>query len=117
MAVSEIAFTMYPVSDLERAVAFYRDVLGLRPTEVRTDFWAEFEVAGATFGIGSFPQAGTPGTAQSLTFEVADLDGYRKTLTERGVEAGEPHQLQFCRIRMVKDPDGNSVWLHERKQG
>ena len=29
MAVSGVAFTMYPVSDLPRAVAFYRDGLGL----------------------------------------------------------------------------------------
>jgi catechol 2,3-dioxygenase-like lactoylglutathione lyase family enzyme len=115
MAVSEIAFTMYPVSDLPRALAFYRDGLGLRPTEVATDFWTEFDVAGATFGIGNFEQVGTPGLAQSLALEVADLDGYRKTLADRGVETTEPHDLKFCRISVVRDPDGNQVWLHERK--
>jgi predicted enzyme related to lactoylglutathione lyase len=117
MAVSEIAFTMYPVSDLRRAVAFYRDGLGLRATEVAADFWQEFEVAGGTFGIGNFEQVGTPGSAQSLALEVADLDGFRTTLAERGIDATEPHDLKFCRISVVKDPDGNQVWLHERKQG
>ncbi|HTD38048.1 MAG TPA: VOC family protein [Candidatus Limnocylindrales bacterium] len=115
MAVSEIAFTMYPVSDMQRALAFYRDALGLRTTDVAADFWAEFDVGGGTFGIGNFEQVGTPGSAQSLALEVADLDGYRKTLAGRGIETTEPHDLKFCRISVVRDPDGNQVWLHERK--
>jgi len=115
MAVSEIAFTMYPVTDLPRALAFYRDALGLRTTDVAADFWVEFDVGGGTFGIGNFEQVGTPGSAQSLALEVADLDGYRKTLADRGIEATEPHDLKFCRISVVRDPDGNQIWLHERK--
>ena len=115
MAINNIAFTMYPVSDMERARAFYRDALGLQQTDVAADFWTEFDVAGGTFGIGNFEQVGKPGTAQSLALEIADLDGYRATLAERGVEATEPHELTHCRISVVRDPDGNQVWLHQRK--
>jgi predicted enzyme related to lactoylglutathione lyase len=115
MANSSIAFTMYPVTDLPRAVAFYRDALGLPTTDVQSDYWVEFDVAGATFGIGNFEQVGTPGTAQSLALEIPDLDDFRKRLAERGVEATEPHDLQFCRISVVRDPDGNQVWLHQTK--
>lgn len=115
MPVDQVAFTMYPVSDMQRALTFYRDALELRPTEVANDFWAEFDVAGATFGIGTFEQVGTPGSAQSLALEIDDLDGYRSRLAERGVESSEPHDLKNCRISVVRDPDGNQIWLHERK--
>jgi predicted enzyme related to lactoylglutathione lyase len=114
MATSSIAFTMYPVTDLPRAVTFYRDGLGLATTDVQSDYWVEFDVAGATFGIGNFEQVGTPGTAQSLALEV-DMEPARARLAEHGFEASEPHELQHCRISVVRDPDGNQVWLHETK--
>lgn len=115
MAATSIAFTMYPVTDLPRAVAFYRDVLGLKPGEVGNEFWVEFDVAGSTFGIGNFEQVGTPGTAQALALEIDDLPSYREKLAEHGVETSDPHELAYCWISVVSDPDGNKVWLHESK--
>ena len=115
MAVSNIAFTMYPVTDMPRAVAFYRDGLGLKQDGLASDFWVEFDVAGSTFGVGNFEQVGTPGAAQSLALEIADLAAYRAELSARGVESTEPHELTNCRISVVRDPDGNQVWLHEAK--
>ncbi len=115
MAISRLAFTMYPVTDMGRALAFYRDTLGLRGEGEASEFWVEFDVDGATFGIGNFEQVGKPGTAQSLALEIADLDGFRAALAARGVEASEPHDLTYCRISVVSDPDGNQIWLHEAK--
>jgi predicted enzyme related to lactoylglutathione lyase len=116
MAAASIAFTMYPVSDLPRAVAFYRDGLGLAEGGLRTEFWAEFDVDGVTFGVGTFEQVGTPGTAQSLALEIPELDAYRAQLAQRGIQASEPHELAHCRIALVSDPDGNQIWLHESKR-
>lgn len=107
---------MYPVTDMPRALAFYRDGLGLREGDMHGDYWVEFDIAGATFGIGNFEQVGKAGTANSLAIEISGLDDYRKTLAERGIEATEPHELQNCRIALVRDPDGNQIWLHERKR-
>ncbi|MDB5068964.1 MAG: glyoxalase [Candidatus Eremiobacteraeota bacterium] len=115
MPVTSIAFTMYPVTDLQRAVAFYRDVLGLTPGALVTDFWAEFDIAGGTFGVGNFEQVGTPGTAQSLAIEVDDMAAFRAALKERGLESNEPFETQICFISGVRDPDGNQVWLHQSK--
>ncbi|MEO7040572.1 MAG: VOC family protein [Candidatus Elarobacter sp.] len=115
MSVRTIAFTMYPVTDMTRALAFYRDALGLSPGELNSEAWVEFEVAGGTFGVGNFEQVGTPGSAQSLALEVDDLPAFRAKLGERGIEAGEVHELAHCRISVVRDPDGNQVWLHEAK--
>ena len=105
------------VSDLERSLAFYRDGLGLTQAGLNNDFWVEFDVGGSTFGVGNFEQVGTPGTAQSLAIEVDDVAAYRAQLAERGVEATEPHELAACWISVVKDPDGNQVWLHQVKRG
>ena len=115
MAATSIAFIMYPVSDMPRAVAFYGDGLGLKQEGPASDFWVEFDVAGGTFGVGNFEQVGTPGTAQSLALEIADLPAYRTELSGRGIESGEPHELQNCFISLVRDPDGNQVWLHQLK--
>jgi catechol 2,3-dioxygenase-like lactoylglutathione lyase family enzyme len=116
MGVAGVAFTMYPVTDVARAVAFYRDGLGLTTAGLDQPFWVEFDVAGATFGIGNFDQVGTPGSAQSLALEVDDLKAFRAALAARGIEAGEPHELTNCMISVVRDPDGNQVWLHQVKR-
>jgi len=116
MAATGIAFTMYPVTDVARAVAFYHEGLGLPKSGLELEYWVEFEVGGGTFGVGNFEQVGTPGTAQSLALEVDDLPAFRARLAERGVQATEPHELPNCRISVVRDPDGNQVWLHQSKR-
>jgi predicted enzyme related to lactoylglutathione lyase len=115
MAVNGIAFTMYPVSDMPKAVTFYRDVLGLTPGGLASDFWTEFEVGGGTFGVGTFEQVGKAGTAQSLALEVSDMAAFRKKLAEAGVESSEPHETPVCFISRFSDPDGNSLCLHQSK--
>jgi predicted enzyme related to lactoylglutathione lyase len=115
MDIRAIAFTMYPVTDVPRAVAFYRDALGLAQAGLDLEYWVEFEAGGGTFGIGNFEQVGTPGTAQSLALEVADLPALRAKLSAHEIAVSEPHELAHCWISVVRDPDGNQVWLHQRK--
>lgn len=116
MPVAQIAFIMYPVKDMAKAVAFYNGMLGLEKSGLDGEHWVEFDVAGATFGVGDFEQVGKSGTAQSLALEIGDLDTFRASLTSRGVEVSEPHDLANCKIAVVHDPDGNQIWLHERKK-
>lgn len=117
MPASGIAFTMYPVSDVPRAVAFYRDKLGFRQDGMNEEWWVEFAVGTATFGIGNVPDNGKPGTAQSLVVEVLDLGAYVKELAQRGVPVGDIHNTPYnCSITSVRDPDGNTVWFHEKKE-
>lgn len=113
--VAGIAFIMYPVTDMARAVAFYQDVLGLQKSGIDQPYWVEFEVSGVTFGVGNFEQVGKPGTAQSLALEVADMTAFRAALTERSLESSEPFETPICFISVVNDPDGNRIWLHQSK--
>jgi|SRR5665213_1707070 predicted enzyme related to lactoylglutathione lyase len=115
MAVTGIAFIMYPVTDVPRAVAFYSDVLGLKKAGLDLEYWVEFEVAGSAFGIGNFEQVGKPGTAQSLSLEVDDMTAFRKMLADRDVESIEPFETPVCWISSLRDPDGNTVYLHSAK--
>jgi predicted enzyme related to lactoylglutathione lyase len=108
---------MYPVTDLPRAVAFYRDVVGLTPAGLASDAWVEFEVGGTTFGVGNFPQVGVPGTATSLMLEVDDLDAYRaELLAKHGIDVPAAFETPVCFITGFKDPDGNAIGLHQAKQ-
>ena len=115
MTVGKVAFVMYPVTDMPRAVAFYRDVLGLTKSGLESDFWVEFDVDGVTFGIGNFEQVGEPGSAQSLALEVTDMAAARAELEKRCAESSEPFETKICFISVVRDPDGNQIWLHQSK--
>jgi predicted enzyme related to lactoylglutathione lyase len=115
MAINGVAFIMYPVADVPRAVAFYEDVIGLAKSGIEQPFWVEFDVAGTTFGIGNFEQVGTPGTAQSLALEVDDIAAFRAALQSRGVESTEPFETPVCWIATLKDLDGNGICLHQSK--
>ncbi|MGZ3498871.1 MAG: VOC family protein [Vulcanimicrobiaceae bacterium] len=115
MGVTGISFTMYPVANMVRAVAFYRDVLGLSQSGVDQEHWVEFDVGGGTFGVGDFEQVGKPGSAQSLALEVQDMADFRSKLSNHGVESTEPYETPVCWISMLRDPDGNQVWLHQSK--
>ena len=115
MPVMQIAFTMYPVSDMARSVAFYEGTLGLKKSGLESETWTEFDIAGACFGIGAFEQVGTPGSAQSLALEVDDMVAYRAELKGKGVESSDPFETPICFISMLSDPDGNKVCLHQLK--
>jgi predicted enzyme related to lactoylglutathione lyase len=115
MEPTAIAFVMYPVGDMERAVRFYSDVVGLRKSGLESPFWVEFDVAGTTFGIGNFEQVGKPGTGGSLALEVSDMQAARAALRANEVETADPFETPICFISGFSDPDGNRVWLHQSK--
>ena len=115
MAVREVAFIMYPVREMERALAFYRDALGLDPSGLASEAWTEFDIAGTTFGIGTFAQLGSPGSAGALALEIDDLPAMRARLFALGTEVSEPYETPICWISQLHDPDGNTVTLHQRK--
>jgi predicted enzyme related to lactoylglutathione lyase len=115
MAIKGVAFTAYPVTDVARAVAFYGETIGMKKSGIEADFWVEFDIDGSTFGVGNFPQIGTPGTAQSFAIEVSNMAEMRADLAKKGVDSTEPFETQVCFISVVRDPDGNQLFLHESK--
>jgi hypothetical protein len=56
MKIVEIAFTGYPVTDIQRARAFYEDVLKLESTrtfESGDRHWTEYDLGPSTFAISN----------------------------------------------------------------
>jgi predicted enzyme related to lactoylglutathione lyase len=115
--VKDIAFVAYSVKDVPRALAFYRDVIGLKPSETAFgDQWVEFDVGATTFGIGNGESIGiVPGTQFSAAFEVDDVAAMRDAVVVAGVTASELMDGPVCTTCFVTDPDGNRFALHQRK--
>lgn len=117
--VGQIAIT---VSDVEQALAFYRDVLGL-PFLFAAGPNLAFLQAGATRIMLSTPQgAGQVGANSVLYFRFTELEKRYVELLERGAKAERAPQLAAKMpdhelwIGFVRDPDGNLVGLMEEKR-
>lgn len=113
--IDHLAFVMYPVTDMTRAAEFYEKALGLKRSGLESGYWIEYDIAGQTLGIGNFEQVGKPGSANALALEVDDVHAMASRLREQGFDVTEPHDLTNCFLSVVKDPDGNGIWLHQRK--
>lgn len=115
--MKEIAFIAYSVKDVPRAVAFYRDVVGLTPGELVSEHWTEFDVGGMTFGVGNGESIGIPaGSQASAAFEVDDIAAMREKFASQGVKVTDVFDSPICQSCFVTDPDGNRFALHQRKR-
>ncbi len=124
--MDQVGYVILFVSDLERSVAFYRDVIGL-PFKLRGDGYVEFATRGARFGLydrnrlreltGQGAEApGAPGG--EVVFLVEDVD--RETERLRGAGAtilrGPVDRAWGHRTLHLLDPDGFVVELAEEIQ-
>jgi predicted enzyme related to lactoylglutathione lyase len=105
----------YLVKDPVRAIAFYRDTLGL-PTSVEMPQGAEFELGdGSTFGVWQM-QDGSWHPSAGVMFAVDDLHKAAAFYKERGVKFLEdPFDTGECFMAACEDSEGNSFLLHQRK--
>lgn len=110
----------YWTQDMDRAVKFYEEVLGLRLLRREGSSWAEFETGTIRLALHGAVE-GRPVAAGGATavFEVEDLDAARGALEEKGVELldhmGEVEG--YARFASFLDPDGNTVQVIEYRKG
>jgi len=120
MEVRGADFVMYPVTDLARSIHFYRDTLGLSLEMEAGGMWAEFTAAPTTLALyrPEKPEEGPQAGGASIALAVADVQAAISELKEKGViVAWEPFESPVCWMAIVTDPDGNSIILHQRKDG
>jgi len=116
MKIKDVAFTAYAVSDVPRAIAFYRDILGLEQGEWFNDRFIEFNVGSTAFAIDGDPPPGAePGKCTGVNFEVDDVVAAREHLLRNNVAVSDVYDFPPCFMCLAKDPDGNSFTLHKRK--
>ncbi|MFF8474447.1 VOC family protein [Streptomyces sp. NPDC015414] len=123
MTVTHASFVTLPVSDQDRALRFYRDVLGLEVTADRQlpqGRWLQVAPAGAQTaftlsgpGMGGF----TPGSARGIMLVTTDVDADCARLAAAGTEVRGPDELPWGRMASFADPDGNGLMLLTEKEG
>lgn len=102
------------VDDVEAAVAFYTDLLGLAPRTDRPDFGfggAWLDAGGQQVHLIEGMPPGALG--QHFALLVDDLDGTVAELRERAVEVSDPKPVGSSRQAFLTDPSGNLVELHQ----
>ena len=116
--ITSIAFTVYPVSEMERARSFYEHVLGLHVSYHYQDIWIEYDLGDSTFAISTAETGHTPGAKGGVVaFEVSDLDAFVHKMKERAVSfITEAFDTSVCRMAVIEDPDGNHITIHKRHQ-
>ena len=108
----------YMVKDAARAIAFYRDVLGLEPAIVYPDNrGAEYALPdGTTFGLwGGGGRVMPFQPSNGILFAVDDLDAAISALKARGIPLQMERETHVCNMAMIHDTEGNLVTLHKRK--
>jgi catechol 2,3-dioxygenase-like lactoylglutathione lyase family enzyme len=113
------SYTKLPAQDVNRARAFYRDVLGFEPVRDRESHLF-YDCGGASFLI--FPSSGSPsGTRDQLGFSVDDVEATAALLRDRGVELETYEAPPGCtfsdgimdygavRAAWFKDSEGNLI--------
>jgi catechol 2,3-dioxygenase-like lactoylglutathione lyase family enzyme len=114
MQVERVDFVDIPSRDVERSIAFYRDVLGL-PQNPREP--TEFEAGNVTLAIWKPEDQGVEfpkSAAHGIALRVADVAAARAELESKGVEFIGDRDSGVCNMAFFTDPDGNSLILHRR---
>ena len=120
-----VSYAIVFVSDMRRAVSFYRDVLGL-PLRFESPGWTEFATDGATLALHTSeappstkdnPQETRAGSCRP-GLSVPNLDAFHKRMTEKNVPCvQEPKETFGARIAQYVDPDGLVISVSEDRSG
>ena len=111
-----------PVTDVDRAKAFYADRLGfvvdvdVQPAEgVRVvQLTPPGSACSIGLGTGFSAYGGAPGSVRGLHLVVADIESARAELIGRGADVGELVDVGGgVRYASLEDPDGNTLTLQE----
>jgi len=115
--ITGIDVSSYITGDPQRSIAFYRDVLGIEPTNVdEQGRGAEFTLAdGSTFGVWKPDETATAGGM--MMFAVADIHDAVANFSKRGAGLSDPMETPVCFMAFGADPDGNGFVVHQRKNG
>ena len=113
MQVEQVDFVSVPTRDPARAAAWYRDVLGLAPSEHDAE---EIETPNVTLSFWNpldDSEPFVPNTA-GVAFRVDDVEAAVDEARASGAEVIGIEDTGVCHMGLVKDPDGNLVILHRR---
>jgi methylmalonyl-CoA/ethylmalonyl-CoA epimerase len=117
LANATVGQLLIPVDDLERGIAFYRDVLGLPFLFQAPPQMAFFMCGSVRLLVGVPPPGQKAQRGSAIYFRVADIRAVHATLAEKGVRfLAAPHLVhrtpqQELWLAEFTDPDGNQLAL------
>jgi catechol 2,3-dioxygenase-like lactoylglutathione lyase family enzyme len=114
MTLRDIDHVYNWVRDMDAAVDFYRDVVGLELVRREGDEWAEFAAPPIRLALHAIVHEDAPGGG-TVVFRVDDLDRARWSLEREGAVFDE-HLGEvegFARFALFRDPDGNPIQIIE----
>jgi len=109
----------YNVSDMERAVAFYRDVLGMVVVH-GDDWWTSLRCGSVTVGLHGTQGKPVPPvpadahgahTGGTLSLSTDDFEADRNRLADAGTKFLGESENPWGRVLIFEDPDGNILKL------
>ena len=115
--IEGVDYIRIPVTDIERAKAFYGGTLGLPAGPSQHDDWVEYQAGNVTLAVMTPESHGdefarlTPG---SFAFRVPDVATAKAALEAAGVQVAEVWDSGVCNGAGFHDPDGNRILLHHR---
>jgi predicted enzyme related to lactoylglutathione lyase len=115
--VTGIDMSGYMVKDTDRALGFYRDVLGLEPTTVYPDgAGIEYELAdGSTFGLFNGGERMPWRSGTGVMFAVDDFDAAVRNAKAHGATIAMEYESPVCFMAITEDTEGNQLVIHKRK--
>ncbi len=102
-----------PVSDVDRAKAFYTEKAGFHADhDYQVSEGLRFVQltppgSACSIAIGEGITEAAPGSVQGMQIVVSDIDAARTELLERGVEVGDVQDFPWGKFVFFNDPDGN----------
>jgi lactoylglutathione lyase len=122
--VKKLLHTRYRVSDLEKTVSFYKNVLGLKELRRHTSgrgsqlVFLKAPDSEEEIEICKFDQSGPVVVGPDLThlaFEVDDLETFAREAAEKGYPLSDgPHASGSGKIAFIEAPEGYEIELIER---
>jgi lactoylglutathione lyase len=102
------------VSDMDAAVAFYRDTLGLTPA-FQSPFWSEFDTGQTKLALHPASDANPAGSVQ-LGLATEDLDNFYAAGQATGlVFTSPPADVHGTRLARFRDPDGAEITVSQSR--
>jgi catechol 2,3-dioxygenase-like lactoylglutathione lyase family enzyme len=113
MQVEQVDFVTVPTRDMSRALAFYREVLGLPESEYSE---GEVETPNVTLSFWAPETDGEPFEANTagIGLRVADVEAAVDEFRAAGGDVIGIEDSGVCHMGFVKDLDGNVLILHRR---
>jgi predicted enzyme related to lactoylglutathione lyase len=116
--VTGVDFVSVPTRDLDAAVAFYGETLGLQRSAYMPERgFAEFETGNLTLSVITPEKMGMEyqPNKNPIALHVEDMEAARASLEATGVSfVGDTFDTSVCHMSFFADPDGNALMLHHR---